>query len=407
MSFEGVLFNKSQNGLQRGESVDRICVLVIGAGEIMPRLPNYKAVELLQIEDLEALGATAETDKMTKVLLYHHVSEFFRLAPGASVHLVTVPVLEKMSTLCASEEFRSVVRNIAGVNTLAFGGVAADVTLEAAVSAAQLMVDGFTGEHIYIDAVLLEGLGGYLMGMVAEFPDLRTMDAPNVTVIIGQDPAVASEVPEYGGYVAVGSALGMLAQRAVHENLGSVDVETKPRLRKGEQDYALTDTKSNKFLDASLSNGVKFSELTGADQKKLDALGYVYVGMYAGYGGFFFSNSHTATEKDSDYAFIERNAVWNKAARIIRQTLIPRIRSKVQADPATGYIKSTTIADWDARVRKALEPMVAAGNMASFDIYIDPKQSAVSNAPFNIKVKLVADGVVHEFEIDLGFTNRR
>lgn len=407
MSFEGVLFNKSQNGLQKGESADRVCVLVAGAGELEGKLKNYEAVELLQIEDLEALGATAERDATEKELLHHHVSEFFRLAPGTSVHLITVPATEKMSVLCASEELKGVVRNIQGVNTLAFGGVAADETLEAAVSAAQLVVDDFTGEHIYIDAVLLEGLGGYLKGAVAAFPDLRTMDSPNVTVIIGQDPAVASAAAEYGGYAAVGSALGMLAQRAVHENLGSVDVETKPRLRKGEQDYTLTDTKLDKWLDAALSNGMRFSKLTGADQKKLNELGYVYAGMFAGYGGFFFSNSHTATEKDSDYAFIERNAVWNKAARIIRQTLIPRIRSKVQADPATGFIKSTTIADWDGRVRKALEPMAAAGNIAAFDIYIDPKQTAVSGKPFRIAVKLVADGVVHEFEIDLGFTNRR
>lgn len=50
---------------------------------------------------------------------------------------------------------------------------------------------------------------------------------------------------------------------------------------------------------------------------------------------------------------------------------------------------------------------MAAGNIAAFDIYIDPKQLAVSHAPFGIRVKLVADGVVHEFEIDLGFTNRQ
>ena len=107
-----------------------------------------------------------------------------------------------------------------------------------------------------------------------------------------------------------------------------------------------------------------------------------------------------------DYAYIEYNAVWNKAARIIRTTLLPRVRSKVQADPTTGYISNTTISDWDARVRSALENMVADEDIADFDIYINPKQSAVSDKPFNIQVKLVADGIVHEFEIDLGFTNK-
>jgi hypothetical protein len=78
----------------------------------------------------------------------------------------------------------------------------------------------------------------------------------------------------------------------------------------------------------------------------------------------------------------------------------------VEADPATGYIKGTTIDDWSARVRKALEVMLAAGNCAEFGIFINPNQAAVSVLPFKIAVSIVADGVVHEFEIDLGFTNK-
>jgi hypothetical protein len=140
--------------------------------------------------------------------------------------------------------------------------------------------------------------------------------------------------------------------------------------------------------------------------EKLTEQGYIFVGSFQGYAGFFFSNSCTCTEADSDYAYIEYNAVWNKAARIIRNTLLPRVRSKVKADPSTGYISNTTISSWDALVKSALETMVTSEDIADFDIYINPKQMAVSDKPFNIKVKLVADGIVHEFEIDLGFTNK-
>ncbi len=130
------------------------------------------------------------------------------------------------------------------------------------------------------------------------------------------------------------------------------------------------------------------------------------MGAFAGYGGYFFSNSHTCDERESDYCFIERNAVWNKAARIIRRTLIPRVRSKVESNPTTGFIKNTTLTDWSGRVRKALEPMVSEGNVSDFDIFIDPNQEASSTTPFSIQVKLVANGVVHEFDVDLGFTNK-
>lgn len=404
MGFEGVKINRSDNGLEKGTTADRVCALVAGVKD-GSRLEPYSPVELLQIEDLERLGITAETDAANKALIHYHVSEYFRLSPETSLWLIAVPVDSTVSTLAGSEPLKAAVRSIARVNTLAFAACAADETLQAAVAAAQLLVDGFTAEHIYIDALLLEGTGNYLAGEIATYPDLRAMDAPNVSVVVAHDPAIATghAAP---AHAAIGAALGMLAVRAVHENLGSVDIESKPRARRGEQDYSLTDTKRGLWLDAALSNGKRFCTLTGADQKKLDTLGYIYAGQFAGYGGFFFSNSHTATATDSDYAFIERNAVWNKAARVIRATLIPRVRSKVEADPSTGYIRSTTLSDWSARVRSALEKLTASGNVSDFDLYIDPNQLAVSNDPFNIQVRLVANGVVHEFEIDLGFTNK-
>jgi hypothetical protein len=268
----------------------------------------------------------------------------------------------------------------------------------------QLLVDDLAKDYIYIDSVLVEGKGAYLDDDIVDFPDLRGLDSENVSVVVGQDPDVAALDPAYAGHAAVGSAMGMLLVRAIHENLGSVDIEVKPRARKAEKDYTLTDTKLKRWLSASLSNGMTSESLSVADQRKLDELGYIYAGSFAGYGGYFFSSSSTCTEEDSDYCLIERNAIWNRAARIIRETLIPRIRSKVQADPSTGYIKNTTITDWDGRVRKALEPMKSAGNVADFDIYINPNQEAVSAKPFNIKVQLVADGIVHEFEVDLGYT---
>lgn len=404
MGFEGVIINRSDNGLEKGTAADRVCVLIAGMKEGRSPEP-YSPVELLQLEDLEHLGITAETDAADKALIHYHVSEYFRLSPETSLWLVAVPADSTVSTLTGNEQLKAAIRSIENVNTLTFASCKADETLQAAVAAAQLLVDGFTAEHIYIDALLLEGTGNYLAGEVATYPDLRAMEAPDVSVVVAHDPAIATSHAA-PAHAAVGAALGMLAVRAVHENLGSVDVESKPRARRGEQDYSLTDTKRGLWLDAALSNGKRFCTLTGADRKKLDTLGYIYAGQFAGYGGFFFSNSHTATDAGSDYAFIERNAVWNKAARIIRATLIPRVRSKVEADPSTGYIRSGTLSDWSARVRSALEKLVAAGNVSDFDVYIDPKQLAAGNDPFNIQVRLVANGVVHEFEIDLGFTNK-
>jgi hypothetical protein len=404
MSFKGPEINKLNGGLGGGETSDRVAVFVTGA-DALNTLEQYKAHELLQIEDLEARGITEKTDETNKELIHYHLSEVFRLSPETSVYIITVPKLTKVSELKNDADFIAALRSIERINTIAIAGLIDDDTAAIAVQGAQLLVDKLAEDFVYIDTVLVEGKGGYIPEtLVADFADLRALESETVTPIWAQDPAIAGKDAAYADHAAVGSALGMLLIRAIHENLGSVDIEVKPGKRKSEESYTLSDTKLGLWLSAALSNRRTFETLSGADQQKLDSLGYVYVGKFEGYAGYFFSNSHTCTEESSDYCFIERNAIWNKAARIVRTTLIPRIRGKVQADPSTGYIKNTTITDWDGRVRKNLLTMKNESNIADFDIYINPKQPAVSTKPFNIKLSLVADGIVHEFEVDLGYT---
>lgn len=406
MSFKGVTTNKVKGGLVRaGDTSDRTLLMVVGAVAVAGKLEHYKPEELNDITDLEAMGVSDVTDLANKELLYYHLSEIFRLSPESPVYVMTVPKEVKISELCVKEEFLSAIRQIDGINVIGIAGVAADAEINPAVLACQKMVDDFFKEHLYLDAILLEGLGSYLKD-ISDPTDLREIGAENVSVIIAQDPVQAKLHADFGNHAAVGSAMGMLSVRYVHENIGSVDIENHPRTAKGTKDYPLTNKVYGKWLSACLSDGTVVTSLTQSVMKKLTEKGYIFVGSFQGYAGYFFSNSPTCTDKESPYAYIEYNCIWNKASRIIRNTLIPRVRSKVQADPATGYIKSTTISDWDARVRASLEPMVAAGDVADFDIYINPKQVAVSDKAFSIQVKLVADGIVQEFEVDLGFTNK-
>lgn len=405
-SFTGVTINKQHGGLVREtDTGDRVILLVCGGTAIADKLTHYNPVELRAISDLEALGWDEAMDATNKELVHYQVDEVFRLSPEKPLFLMLVPKTEKVSTLLAEGDFIDGVRSINGVNTIGICSVAADETITAAVQGAQQLVEKLREEHIYLDVIMLEGLGGYI-ATVADATDLRTLDSENIAVVIAQDPDQASKDAAYQYHAAVGSALGMLSARYVHENMGSVDIENHPRTAKGTADYPLTSVLYARWIDAALSNGKLMSQVSMTDQARLTEKGYNYAGSFQGYAGFFFNNSCTCTDADSDYAYIEYNAVWNKAARIIRTTLLPRVRSKVKADPTTGYISNTTISDWDARVRSALENMVADEDIADFDIYINPKQSAVSDKPFNIQVKLVADGIVHEFEVDLGFTNK-
>ncbi len=403
--FTGPQINKLDGGLGGGATSDRVAVMVIGAAAIGSTFLQRKAYELVVIEDLQDLGITELTDTTNSELNHYHLSEVFRLSPETKCHVIAVPKTTKVSDLKNDDPFVAALRTIDGINTIAIAGLTADTAISSDIVGAQLLADRLAADYVYIDSILLEGKGAYLTApLITNYTNLRASDGEVVTPIWAQDPAIAALLAGYAGHAAVGTALGSLLVRAVHENLGSVDIETKPRARKSEESYSLSDTKTGRWLSAALSNGKTFESLSVANQSKLAELGYVFVGRFEGYGGYYWSDSHTCTAADSDYCRIERNAIWNKAARLIRRTLIPRMRGKVEADPTTGYIKNTTSTYWDGLVRKALETMTAAKDIADFDIYINPLQAAVSSNPFNIRVKLVADGIAHEFEIDLGYT---
>ncbi len=230
MGFEGVKINKINGGLGGAENPDRVAVMVVGCGAIGETLAVNTARKLLQLSDAETLGITPERDNSESRLDYYHLSEVFRLSPDTVIHLIAVPADTKVSDLKNSADFITALRGIDGVNLIAVAGLADETAIaggnpvsamQQAVTGSQLLVDRLAQDHIYIDAVLLEGKGGYLTPLVNAMEDLRAMASPNVSVIIGQDRGVAAQKAAYAGHAAVGSALGMLLVRAVHENLGS------------------------------------------------------------------------------------------------------------------------------------------------------------------------------------------
>lgn len=409
MSFEGVKINKLNGGLGgSNDSTDGVVALVVAlAGADLPEgVAHHKPYQLLQPRDAESLGFNAAFDANKKELVYDTVTEFFRLAPEAVLHLITVPVA-KPSVIMASAGLQAALREAKEVKGLGIIGTTETVALLAPeVDAIQVVVDAFRADHRLIDFVVLAGMGGAAPTAVADYPDLRTRKAPNVSVSIAQDPAVAAIDAAYAKYADMGGVLGMLAVRGVNENLGSVNINRKPSSRRGEADYPLTSPGLGRWLSAALSDGTLVSSLSPADLKALTAKGYIYAGSYEGYDGIFFNSSPTAVEKASDYAYIERNRVWNKAARLIRSTLLPEVKGVVKKDPTTGYIKSTTIARWSGLLNAALERMAAAEEISGFGVYINPKQVLSESSPLVVKASVVSDDIVHEFEVDLGLTKQ-
>lgn len=405
----GVNINRLNGGLgRRAASNDSVFALVSCMPLTALNLEEHEAVQLHQLSDAEALGIDPAYDANKEVLAHHHISEVFRLAPDTTLFVIGVEPEGEGDTLVKDiiDDILPTIRlnkEIKGIGFVGFDDSITSIANDIEDIQSDL-VGELAEENRFIDFVLLEGKTDSEITSDG-LPDLRAKNAPQCSVVIAQDEFIRDMGDgDYDEYAAVGSALGMIAVRAVNENIGSVNIKNKPRSKKGMADYPLT--WGSLWLTALLSSGEEAESYSKGDLDQMNDKGYIYAIGYEGYAGIYFRNSPTATDITSDYAYIENNRVWNKAARLIRQALIPVVKSTVKKDPQTGFIRGTTISYWESLVNNALEAMVGDDEISGFEFYIDPKQIVNDESPVVGKALIVADGIVHEFDIDLGLTNQ-
>lgn len=386
---EGVSVEKLQGGLNRLASGtdDHVALVVTGlpADAVATAINNTgKGKAITSVYEAEQLGIDVAYDANNNLTIHADIVDFFRLAPEATLYLFNDVTAANLTT------FLNHNKEIKG---FAYSTDFVDVAgMVAAINAQQTIVNDLAAQNRFIDFVVL-GFNGQ-----DDFTqDLMELDAPNVSVTIACRLA--------DGVVAMGAPLGMIAVRQVNENLGSLDIISKPSSKRGTVDYSLTDSVLGVWLNVYTTAGNDVESLNGALFQGILDKGYIAVGSYEGYPGYFLSNSHTCIAESSDFAYIENNRTWNKAARIIRVTLLPKVKGTVKKDPVTGFIAPTTASSWKALMDKALEQMVIDDEISGFETQIDYKQVVNAANPVIVQASVVADGIVHEFKVQVGLTN--
>jgi len=385
----GVSIDKLEGGLARlatGTDSHVAYITSIADAAIATAVNNGgKGVVITAVYEAELLGIDEKYDTDHNSKLYDGIVDFFRIAPEATLYLFSSTITaDVVSFINQNKEIKGYGLNVTyNTDTPNVAGV---------VAAHQVIVNDLASENRLIDFVMVgfDQLNDFSI-------DLFELQAPQVSVCIACEDA--------SGKVSVLTALAGLAVRKVSENLGSVDIERKPRTKRGRLDYTLTDTLLSRWINAYLPNGQSVEAINKATLNSIINKGYILVASYEGYAGFFFENSYTCTDRSSDYAYIENNRVWNKSARIIRSTLLPRVKSKVKKDPTTGFIASTTVGYWEGLLNTALEQLIADDDISGFDVSISTQQVVNSASPVKVQALIVADGIVHEFEVAIGLTN--
>ena len=402
---KGITFKKAEGGLGRTASTkDNLFLIVAAMAVAGTQLTHGETKSFIQLKDAEAVGITESLDANQKALTHYHLSEVFRLAPES--HIIFLPVAVGKMQDSTAQIVKAIRANkqVKGVGLFGFTNDLSSIASDVEELQTQI-VEAVKPDGILIDFVLIEGKGKEGLE-VNNFADLKEKNAPQVSVIIAQDKGIATIDEAYKYHASVGSALGMLSVRNVSENLGSVDIENKPENAKGGNTYPLTDEGKKRYISGGISTGQSAEELSNEQLKLLNDKGYILAGQYADMAGFFLSNSPTCVSKSSDYTYIENNRVWNKAARLVRQTLSPRIKSKLPKNPQTGYLKDSIVTSLQELAGKAIErQMVVTGEISGYAVSIDAKQTVTEQTPLKVKIRLVPDDILHAIEGEIGLTS--
>ncbi len=408
MTLPDVKIVKGAGGLGRQlPTEDGISGLVIAAPVPFSMAYNT-AYEIRSLRQLESLGVDANYDTNNGTTLHYQVAEFFRMSPSGVLFLWLVD-----RTQSGSSSFLDLLRSNDGaaqrlllaangkIKQLAVcfsetsnSGTFTGTIISAVYQANQLAASEFIAHR----PVVIILAGNATNQSVTNLPRLRNLGSEYVAVVIGSDQTVTAgrRVVPTADYstgasqeAAVGALLGTLSVAQVHENIGWVD---KFNLTSG-----------GSFLKAGLSNGQDGSGLLPTDYDILTENGYIFAVQHTGYDGYFWNDSPTATNPDSDYAYLENTRTMNKAARVVRQALLPSLKGPLPLT-ADGKLQAQHVGELEAQCKMALTAnMARAGEISACEVYIDPAQDVLATSVLNVQFSLVPVGSARQIVATIGF----
>jgi hypothetical protein len=360
---------------------------------------------LKSLADLEALGVTAAYDDTNNTLIHHHVSRWYARNPQAEIHIM---VLAKTVTLTQmldvenayaakiSKDSKGRVKLIAAARNPADDYTATlddglDADVLTAIPKAQALKAFEDGKGREVSFVIE---GREYNGTVGSAADLRTLNAPGVSVVIAADNDISKLKAIYDHYAAVGDFMGMLTKASVSQNAGELVAE-----------FNLQDTARGFFLNPGLSSGTKLSTYSDADLDTLDEKGFIFAETPDSFDGVYFNDMHTCVALTSDYAFVENNRTIDKMKRLARVAVLPRVKSKFDVDADTGFIDPNVKANLEDTVIDALDVMRTDGDLSGgIDAYI-PDINLLGGDPIEIEITAVPVAIGREIKVSVGFTN--
>lgn len=441
-----VVITKLSGGLgRRNPEQDMISGLLFDEPSEFPdelkiKLESDTIKRLASLKDAEAIGITTAYDIQGQSA-YYQIQQFFRMNPSGDLYIMKTDahsyenVVEK--ALDMQEKANGSIRQIAIIYS---GPTEFAQTQDAVLKAQQLAQLAYTNFMPF--EVILEGKGFD----VYKATNLAELNAENVSVVIAMDaektfeqklfvkgssPSPLNEKPytlaaneklvkinhsdsniniynvsngvdiknengtilqfifknSYKNTAAVGLALGTISRAKVSENIAWIEK------------FNIT---GEGFSKAVFVGGKEIKNL--GTLRELNEKKYVFVKTHTGLPGLYFNDSHTCCSGTSDFAYVENNRTINKATRLLRTALLPKLASPVLVD-IDGKLPQSISKNFEGICRSSLEGMVANQEISDFNVFVDPKQNILATSELKVKAEITPVGTARKIMVDLGFKN--
>jgi len=419
MARNKISVTKQQGGLGRKvQNADNVIGLIAGGVAVSGKLVLGTRYVCNSIKDVKALGIDAAYDSANTVLLYRRLERIYTRNKSAEVHLMVVAqatLLAEMVNIANGTpygknllrsaggriKYLGIVRNPSSYDPDLSDGL--DVDVLDAVGYAQELYNSEAAEFRYAQIVIE---GRYFNGTVGSAIDLRTLEAPNVSVAILADPSISKSNEMFNNYAAVEDVLGCLSVAAVSQNIGENN-KTLFNLQNVARGYYNDSSDINGCIGLS-SNSV-LSSYNEADLQVLNDKGYIFGEPVTGLAGLYLNDSHTCDVITSDYAYIENNATIDKATALARTALLPKVNARLKADTESGQLAAVEEQGLISIAIDSLEGMEKDGDISGGrDAEINPDNpdyDLLAGDDLVVAVSFIPMAIGRTISLQIGFNN--
>lgn len=257
---------------------------------------------------------------------------------------------------------------------------------------------------------------------IKQLPDLSVLEAPKVSVILGQAASDSvhkimyavnhvSDEPSYAVVGNIGAAMGCLAVAPANESIGHVaSFNLATVMQEAELGFGniVEDADNAGYSAESSFTNIKTLGYLKRNEY-LHKNGYIFTTNYDGLeNSIFFSGDQTLSV--GDYRTIARCRVMHKSRRVVRRALLPYVNSNVEIDVTTGRLSATAVAKFQNIVIAALdanmvEPGTTVPQISGRTCTIDPNQDVLNTDKIDIDYRLIPLGCASVIHVTEGFAS--